>query len=430
MQVIYSKACGVDVHKSFIVAVICDSTSVEPQYLRKRFSTFNNSLIEFRKWLLDNDCQNVCMESTGKYYVPVYNALEGHISNVVVANPKWVKCVKGEKDDNKDAKWIADLFKLGIVRSSFIPNKDIRILRELTRYLYKLTNMRTSEKNRYINALTVGNCKLDMVFSDIFCKTSSAIIDTILSQNKYKDEDILKNIDKHCKSSNEDILNSINGISWESSQKQRMNVIKEHIDYLDKSIKTTREIIDSIIAPYESAISLLCSIPGIKRNSAITIISEIGTDMSQFSSHYRLASWAGLAPGCNESAGKKKSVKISRAGVYLKPALIEVAHAAVKDNNNPYYANKFNVISKRRGKKRAYIAIARKILVATYHMLSTGELFNPTDLSKVETSDKDKIKFTKNNFMQSTKQLISLGLTIDDLQTLIQSKISDSTPVI
>ena len=430
MEVIYPKACGVDVHKSFIVAVICDSTSVKPQYLRKRFSTFNNSLIEFRNWLLANDCHNVCMESTGKYYVPVYNALEGHISNVVVANPKWVACIKGEKDDNKDAKWIADLFKLGIVRRSFIPNKDIRILRELTRYLYKLTNMRTSEKNRFTNALTVGNCKLDMVFSDIFGKTSSAIINTILSQNEYNDEDILKNIDKHCKSSNEDILNSISGISWQDAQKQRMNVIQEHIDYLDKSIKTIREIIDSIIAPYESAINLLCSVPGVDRKSAITIISEIGTDMSQFSSHYRLASWAGLAPGCNESAGKKKSVKISRAGVYLKPALVEVAHCAVKDKDNPYYANKFNVLSKRRGKKRAYIAIARKILVAIYHMLSTGEFFNPTDAFRVETSDKDKIKFTKNNFMQSTKQLISLGLTIEELQSFITSKISDFTPVI
>ena len=430
MEVIYPKACGVDVHKSFIVAVICDSTSVKPQYLRKRFSTFNNSLIEFRNWLLANDCQNVCMESTGKYYVPVYNALEGHISNVVVANPKWVACIKGEKDDNKDAKWIADLFKLGIVRSSFIPNKDIRILRELTRYLYKLTNMRTSEKNRFTNALTVGNCKLDMVFSDIFGKSSSAIINTILSQNEYDDEDILKNIDKHCKSSNEDILNSINGISWETAQKQRMNIIQEHIDYLDKAIKSVREIIDSIITPYESAINLLCSIPGIDRKSAITIISEIGTDMSQFSSHYRLASWAGLAPGCNESAGKKKSVKISRAGVYLKPALVEVAHSAVKDKSNDYYAKKFNLISKRRGKKRAYIAIARKILVAIYHMLSTGELFNPSDASKVETTDKDKIKFTKNNFMQSTKQLLSLGLTIDELQAFITSKISEATPVI
>lgn len=168
-----------------------------------------------------------------------------------------------------------------------------------------------------------------MVFFDILGKSSSAIINTILSQNEYNDEDILKNIDKHCKLSNEDILNAINGIYWKNTQKQRMNVIQEHIDYLDKLIKTIREIINTIITPYESAINPLCSIHGIKLNSAITIIFEIGTDMSQFSSHYRLASWAGLTPGCNEFAGKKKSVKISRAGVYLKPALVEVAHCAV-----------------------------------------------------------------------------------------------------
>ena len=148
MEVIYPKACGVDVHKSFIVAVICDSTSITPKYLRKRFSTFNNDLIRFKNWLLENDCQNVCMESTGKYYVPVYNALENNISNVVVANPKWVKAIKGEKDDNKDAKWIADVFKMGLVRSSYIPSKDFRILREFARYRYKLTNTKSSEKKQ------------------------------------------------------------------------------------------------------------------------------------------------------------------------------------------------------------------------------------------------------------------------------------------
>lgn len=429
MEVIYKKACGIDVHKSFIVAVICDSTSIEPKYLRKRFSTFNNSLIQFRNWLLENDCQNVCMESTGKYYIPVYNALEGYISNVVVANPKWVRCIKGEKDDNKDAKWIADLFKLGIVRHSFIPTKDIRVLRELTRYLYKLTNMRSSEKNRFTNALTVGNCKLDMVFSDIFGKSSSAIINTILSQNDFEDKDILDNVDGRCKSSHEDILNAVNGISFVDAQKQRMKVIQEHLDYLDKSIKEIRKIIDVLVKPYEGYINFLCTIPGVDRKSAITIISEIGTDMSQFSSHYRLASWAGLAPGCNESAGKKKSVKISRAGVYLKPALVEVAHAALTDKNCTYYANKYNVLSKRRGKKRAIIAIARKILVAIYHMLLTGEVFNPCDLASVETSDKDRVKYTKNNFLQSTKQLFSLGLTQDEIVQLVSSQNFNSTPI-
>ena len=419
MEVIYSKACGVDVHKSFIVAVICDSTSITPKYYKKRFSTFNNDLVKFRNWLIDNDCQNVCMESTGKYYIPVYNALEGFISNVVVANPKWVKCIKGEKDDNKDAKWIADLFKLGIVRSSFIPSKNFRILRELTRYLYKLTCNRTSEKNRFTNALTVGNCKLDMVFSDIFGKSSQSIIQNILDNDSFSDDDIINCLRKNCKSSHEDILSAISGINFTYEQKLRIKLIKDHIDYLTNEINNLRDIIDNLVAPYENYINLLMTIPGIDRNSAITILSEIGIDMSEFSSHYKLTSWAGLAPGCNESAGKKKSVKISRAGVYLKPCLVEVAHCAVKDKTNTYYANKFNKISKRRGKKRAYIAIARKILVAIYHMLLTGEVWNPRDLASNETSDKDRLKYNKNNFKQSLKQLLSLGLTSDELLEIV-----------
>ena len=419
MKVIYDKACGVDVHKSFIVAVICDSTSIEPKYLRKRFSTFNNSLIQFRNWLIENDCQNVCMESTGKYYIPVYNALEGFISNVVVANPKWVAVIKGEKDDNKDAKWIADLFKLGIVRSSFIPPKDIRILREFTRYLYKLTCNKTSEKNRFTNALTVGNCKLDMVFTDIFGKSAQSIIDIVLNNDNFSDEDIISCLRKNCKSSHEDILSSVGGLTYTNEQKLRIKIVEDHINYLTNQINSLRDTVDMLVSSFEDYINLLMTIPGIDRNSAISILSEIGTDMSQFSNHYRLSSWAGLAPGCNESAGKKKSVKISRAGVYLKPYLIEVAHCAVKDKTNTYYANKFNKISKRRGKKRSYIAIARKILVAIYHMLSTGEVWNPTDLASNETNDKDRIKYTKNNFKQSLKQLMSLGLTTDELLQMV-----------
>ena len=218
---------------------------------------------------------------------------------------------------------------------------------------------------------------------------------------------------------NEDILSSIDGIQFTNEQKLRINIVKDHIDYLINQINKLNKIIDVLVAPYESYIDLLCTIPGIDRNSAIGILSEISNDMSQFKSHHRLTSWAGLAPGCNESAGKKKSVKISRAGVYLKPYLVEVAHNAVKDKTNPYYAKKFEKISKRRGKKRAYIAIARKILVAIYHMFSTGEVWNPVDLASIETSDKDRIKYNTNNFKQSFKQLLSLGLTSEELIGLI-----------
>ncbi len=422
MEVIYSRACGVDVHKSFIVAVICISDSIQPRYIKKRFSTFNNSLVEFRNWLLANDCQNVCMESTGKYYIPVYNALEGHISNVVVANPKWVKCIKGEKDDNKDAKWIADLFKLGIVRGSFIPEQDIRVLREQTRYKSKLINVRTSEKNRLTNALTVGNCKLDMVFSDIFGKSSQEILDIIMNNDEYTKEQILGCLRKNCKASHDDILSAVEGISFAQAQKDRIKIIRDHINYLNEMIDSVKKTIDHLVEPYEEEIKLLCTIPGVDRDTAITIIAEIGIDMDQFSSHIRLTAWAGLAPGCNESAGKKKSVKISRAGVYLKPCLVEASHAAVKDKENDYYAKKYNVISNRRGKKRAKIAIARKMLVAAYHMLKTGEIFNPTDLASVETDDKTRIKYTQNNFVQSAKQLLSLGLTTDEIIQLVNSQ--------
>ena len=420
MEIVFPRVCGVDVHKSFIVAVICISESVKPRYLKKIFSTFHNSLVQFRSWLLDNDCQNVCMESTGKYYIPVYNVLEGFISNIVVANPKWVRAVKGEKDDDKDAKWIADLFKLGIVKGSFIPSKDIRILRELTRYKFKLTNIRSSEKNRYQNALTVGNCKLDMVFTDVFGKSSSNIANLILSDKEYTEEDILSKVHKSCKASNEDIINAVSGIDLTPVQKARIHVIQKHMDQVNENINEINKLIDIMAKPFEDDINFLCQIPGVKRDSAIVILSEIGNDMERFQTARRITSWAGLTPMNNQSAGKKKSVKISRAGVYLKPCLVEVAHAAIKDKEHPYYANKFNKISKRRGKKRAYIAIARKILIAIYHMLLTGEVWNPRDLSDTETPVEQREKYLKNNLKSDIKQLLSIGLTVDDLNNFIQ----------
>ena len=426
MEIVYPRACGVDVHKSFIVAVICISESVKPRYIKKRFSTFNNQLIQFRQWLIDNNCQNVCMESTGKYYVPVYNALEDHISNVVVANPKWVKAIKGEKDDNKDAKWIADLFKFGIVRSSYIPEKNIRILREFTRYQFKLVNIRSSEKNRFQNALTVGNCKIDLVFSDVFGKSASSIVDTILSDEPYTSEDILSKVHGRCKSSDEDILSAVEGTDLNHYQKSRIRIVQKHMEYVDSLLDEIQHHINIMVSAYENYIQLLMTIPGVSRKSAIIIISELGIDVSQWSSHRKLAAWAGLAPGCNESAGKKKSIKISKAGVYIKPCLVQVAHAAVKDKNCDYYADKFSRISKRRGKKRAIIAIARKILVVIYHILKTGEVFNPSDMADVETTKQQRIEYIKNNLRNAFNQLSRTGLSDEEILQFIIKKSSNS----
>lgn len=389
MKVTYQTCCGVDVHKSFLVAtIIKTSGGVEPDYQKKRFSTFNNSILEFKQWLLDNECLYVCMESTGKYWIPVFNLLEDEI-NVTIANPKWVKAVKGNKDDTKDSKWIGDLFRLGLVKGSYIPCKNIRILREFTRYRYKLVSCRSSEKNRYQNALTVCNVALDSVVSDIFGKSSTSIIDYLLEQsdNSINHEVIASKLLRSLKSKEDAVIESIEGYQMTDSQKYRMHLVRAHMDYITAEINDIDRELESLLSSdpdFENAIQFLMTIPGVKRDSAITIISEIGIDMSQFSTSKRLCCWAGLVPGSNESGGKKKSVRITRAGVYLKPALVQCAHAAVKSEKSPYYKKKYTSLTKRRGKKRAIVAIARMILTAIHQMLSTGEEWNPSDLYKVD----------------------------------------------
>ena len=391
MKVTFQTCCGVDVHKSFLVATIIKTSSgIEPSYQKKRFSTFNNSILEFKKWLLENECLYVCMESTGKYWIPVFNLLEDEI-NVTIANPKWVKAVKGNKDDTKDSKWIGDLFRLGLVRGSYIPCKKIRILREFTRYRYKLVSCRSSEKNRYQNALTVCNVALDSVVSDIFGKSSTSIIDYLLEQSgtSIDHEVIASKLLKHLKAKEDAVIESIEGYQMTDSQKYRMHLVRAHMDYVTAATNDVDSEIESLIASdpdYENAVELLCTIPGVKYDSAITIISEIGIDMSQFCSSKRLCCWAGLTPGSNESAGKKKSDK------------------------SPYYKKKYESLVKRRGKKRAIIAIARMILTAIFQMLTTGETWNPCDLYKIDMPEALLEKQKQKAIKQAQKLLIREGL--------------------
>lgn len=340
MKVVFPTCCGVDVHKSFLVATIIKTpeNSLQPSYQKKRFSSFNSDLNRFADWLYENDCMDVCMESTGKYWVPVFNILEKREIRVVIANPKWVKAVKGNKDDTKDSKWIGDLFRIGLVKSSFIPDKDIRVLRELTRYRYKLTSMKSSEKNRFQNAFTVCNVALDSVVSDMFGKSAAAITDYLTSDENFNAKHCVSLLQGSLKKKADDVLQSIEGYEITVEQKTRIGIVRDHLRYIDTLIDRVDSCINTMVDKYEGYIVLLCTIPGVDRSSAITILSEIGVDMAQFGSSKRLCCWAGLTPGNNESAGKKKSVRISRAGVYLKPALVQIAHAAVKDKSSPYYA--------------------------------------------------------------------------------------------
>jgi len=413
LKVVYPVCCGIDVHKSFLVATVISATSgFEPSYSRKRFSTFNSDLKNFATWLKSSNCNDVCMESTGKYWVPVFNILESKNINVTIANPKWVKAVKGNKDDKKDSKWIGDLFRFGLVPGSFIPAKPIRILREFTRYRFKLTSMKSSEKNRFQNAFTVCNIGLDSVVSDMFGKSASLITDYLLSDVPFNPEHCVSLLQRSLKKKADSVLESIKGYQITEQQKFRMSMIRSHLAYIADSINKLDEAIGVMVKPYESALSLMCTIPGLERATAITILSEIGDDVSHFNSSKQLCSWAGLTPSNNESAGKKKSVRITRAGVYLKPALVEVAHAAVKSMKSPYYKIKYEKIAKRRGKKRAIIAVARMILTAIYSMLSTGETWNPIDLFKVDMPTEIQEKQEQKAVKQAIKFLEARGLAV------------------
>ena len=376
LKIVYPICCGMDVHKSFIVACIASTNdNGVTTYKSKRFSTFTNELRRCAAWLAENDCKDVCMESTGKYWIPVYNILE-ETCNIVLAHPKYVKAIRGKKTDKRDAKWIADIFKHDLVSGSFIPPADIRQLRDLMRYRNKLTNFTVGEKNRAQNCLTVSNIKLDDVFTDVFGKASSNIINALLLNPSETISDVSQFRTKHMKSTDEQILEAING-KFSDEQSEKLKIIRAHMDSIETCKSNLESVILNIAEKYLSQINLVLSVPGISTWSAIAVISEIGTDMSVFPTSKHLCSWAGLTPQNNESAGKKKTTRISRAGNYIKPLLVQCALSAIRDKKHPEVRNRYLAIKKRRGHKKAIIAIARMLLTAIYNILKKKEPYNP-----------------------------------------------------
>jgi transposase len=384
LKIVYPICCGIDVHKKFVVACIASTNNQGvTTYTSKRFSTFTNGLKLLLQWLSSNSCTHVCMESTGKYWIPVFNILE-NTCEITLAHPKYVKAIRGKKTDKKDAKWIADLFKHDLVAGSFMPPLPIRQLRDLMRYRFKLTNFRSSEKNRMQNCLTVTNIQLANVVSDTFGKSSMKIIDYLLENPDDKDFDFTPLLHGNMLSKIEDIRLAIDGFIT-PEQQQKMNIILQHYKGIEECKSNLESVILSLMEPYAKELALVLTVPGIKNPfSAIAIIAEIGVDMSVFPTAKHLCSWAGLTPQNNESAGKKHSVRISRAGVYIKPLLVQVSNAVARSDKHPEIKDRYLSIKKRRGHKRAIIAIARMLLTAIYHMLSKNEPYNPNLYKKAD----------------------------------------------
>lgn len=421
LKIVYPVCCGIDVHKKFVVGTVAstDKNGVTT-YQTNQFNTYSQNLYQLKEWLSQHNCKEVCMESTGKYWIPIYNILEDSC-NITLANPRYVRNIPGKKTDKRDALWLADLHKHGLVPSSFIPPKNIRELRDLIRYRFKLINFRSSEKNRFQNSLTVSNIMISSIVSDTFGKSSSAIIKYALEHPDNLDIDYSKFLHKSMISKADEIRVAMQG-NISQQQNSKMSVCLNHYDYINNCISQLDGAISLISNEFTPQIQIVASTPGITTQSATTIISEIGVDMSVFKDSKHLCSWAGVVPQNNESAGKKKNVHISRAGVYLKPMLIQCANAAIKDKSCPYFKYRYESIKKRRGHKRAIIAIARMLLTCIYNMLLKNEAF---DNSIYEEYLKRKHSF---NHSQSNMDRIILFLQSQGFEvTKINKEISPQT---
>jgi len=413
VEIVYPVCCGMDVHKNFLVACIAvtDERS-NTQHHIKRFSTFTGDLRRLSEWLVSYNCRDVCMESCGKYWIPVFNALEKAGINVCLTHPKYVKAIKGKKTDKKDAKWISELFKCDLVRSSFVPPSDIRQMRDLCRYYVKLTGFASGEKNRAQNCLTMCNFKLDDVFSDVFGKSATRVLNALLEHGN-GDFDLDGLISGKCKSSSEKIRAALDG-ELDPTQVEKLSLIRQHINDIDTLKAALKTLIYKIAAKYQPQIDLLMTVPGISTPlTAIRILAEIGADMSVFETAKKLVSWAGLTPQNQESAGKKKTTRIGRAGAYLKPLLVQIALNCGKSDKCPELKNKYLALKKRRGGKKAVIAIARKLLTVTWHILSKNEAYN-AELYRKEDKPPVTREFTT---AQAVAFLRNRGFVIVDEET-------------
>ena len=380
--------CGsIDVHKNILMACACltDNKTLSAVFYVREFTSSNSDIRRMAEWFSGYGVTDVCMESTGKYWIPVFDILEQSGMKPVLTHPKYVKQARGRKTDFRDAIHIANLFRMDLVVASFIPPADIRDLRELCRYRLKLTCIKTSEKNRYQNSMTISKIRLDSVFTDPFGKSASKIMDYLIHTPKEEvdDEKILSFVHGNTKKSSEVILDSIHGYEFIGVQRDKLEIISLHLDDIKKCIALIDKKLSYFREKFSGIIKHLCTIPGVSTESALYILGEIGADMSVWGDSRSLSCWAGLSPANNESARKKKSTKIGKGGHYLKPLLVQCALASLKSTKKqPYFYYKYQTLKKRRGHKKAIIAIARKMLVSIYHMIRDDMDFLPVDFEQ------------------------------------------------
>lgn len=405
MEVIYERCAGLDVHKkSVTVCRITPAVRGGWQKERRRFGTMTDELLKLSDWLREAQVTAVAMESTGVYWKPVFNILESEFE-VILVNARHIKYVPGRKSDISDAQWIGELLQHGLLKASYIPERPQRDLRDLIRYRTSLIGERAREINRVQKVLEDANVKLASVASNVMGVSGRQMLEAIIAGNE--DPEALAALAKgRLRSKIPDLERALSG-RIRTSHRLLLRLHLEHIDDLTNKVEELNEEIDRLMLPFDEDEQLrrLDDIPGVGREVAQVIIAELGVDMNRFPSAAHAASWAGLAPGKNESAGKNRSGKITPGNRHLKAMLVQAAHAVSRTKDN-YLAAQFRRLAARRGKKRAAIAVAHSILVIAYHMLRDGTEYR--DLGGDYFDKRNKEKLQRN----LVRRLEGLGLKV------------------
>lgn len=364
MEVVHERCCGLDVHKKTVMACVI---TPEGQQTRK-FPTMTKDLLGLADWLAEHKVTHVAVESTGVYWKPAYNLLEEDFT-VLVVNAHHIKAVPGRKTDVKDAEWIADLLRHGLVRASFIPDRPQRELRELTRYRRQLIQQRAQVVNRIQKVLEGANIKLSSVASDVVGVSGRTMLEAMVAGEE--DPKALAAMAKgRLRDKHPSLEYALEGLMG-PHQRMMLQSHLRHLDFVDQEVTQLSEEVSERMRPFNEAIQRIDEIPGLGRRTVEQVVAEIGLDMSRFPTAHHLASWARVCPSNNESAGKRLSGRTGHANPWLRPALIQGAWAAVRTRDT-YLSAQYHRIAARRGKRRAILAVAHSILVTIYYMLRDG----------------------------------------------------------
>lgn len=389
MDVLYARCCGLDVHKRSVVAcVIAPDEAGRPAKTIRTFGTMTPDLLQLADWLTAGQVTHVAMEATGSYWRPIYNLLEDRFTAVVV-NAQHVKAGPGRKTDVRDCEWIAELLRHGLLRASFVPARPQRELRDLTRYRTSLVGERAAEVNRLQKTLEGANVKLASVASNVAGASGRAMLEALVAGER--DPQLLAQLAKG--RLREKLPQLEQALAGTVGAHHRFLIARQlaHIDFLDEAIAQVSDEVATRLEAEEAAIERLDTIPGVGRRTAEVMVAEVGVDVSRFPTAGHLASWAGLCPGNNESAGRRRTGKTRKGSPWLRAALVEAAQAAGRTKQT-YLGAQYRRLAARRGRKKAAVAVGHTILVIAYHLLQRGEDYAELGAHYFDDRDRQRVE--------------------------------------